>query len=150
VLGPAGAVLAGAAGGAATNLTGYAIDRVSDPSKQFDLGRFAFDTSVGTATGFIPGVSASGVTLGRNSYTAIFNQITTKAMNGTITSITEQTATKMFLGQAADKSFFQGAVTSGFAGDTYDAVLQGGGEQPGPWSSGGQPSLGGNSGQSGK
>jgi RHS repeat-associated protein len=124
-LGPAGAVLAGAAGGAATNLTGQAIDRATDSTKQFDVGRFAFDTTVGAATGFIPGVGISGVTAGRNSYNAIFNQITTKAMNGTISSITGQTAAKMFVGQAADKAFLQGAITSGLAGDAYDAYFGG-------------------------
>lgn len=110
-------------GGAATNLTGYAIDLATDPSKQFDAGRFVFDTGVGAATGFIPGVGISGITAGRNSYTAIFNQITTKAMNDTISSISGQTAAKMFVGQAADKAFLQGAITSGLAGDAYDATL---------------------------
>ena len=41
-------------------------------------------------------------------------------MNGTISSITEETAIKMFVGQAADKAFLQGAVTSGLSGDAYD------------------------------
>ena len=130
-LGPAGIVVAGAAGGAATNLTGYAIDRATDPSKQFDASRFAFDTTVGAATGFIPGIGVSGVNVGRNSFTAIFNQITTKAMNGSISSITGETAAKMFVGQAADKAFLQGAITSGAAGDTYDAIVGNGGENGG-------------------
>ena len=46
-------------------------------------------------------------------------------MNGTISSITGQTAAKMFVGQAADKAFLEGAITSGLAGDAYDAHFGG-------------------------
>jgi hypothetical protein len=66
----------------------------------------------------------------RNSFNPIFSQITTKALNGTISSITWETAEKMFLGQMIDKAFLQGAITSGLAGDAYDLVLGDGGGAP--------------------
>jgi RHS repeat-associated protein len=127
-LGPAGAVIAGAAGGAASNLTGYAIDRATDPSKQFDGAKFVFDTSVGALTGLIPAVGISGVTAGTNSYSAIFNQITTKAMDGTISSVTFETALKMLIGQSAGTLL--GGFASGLAGAGYNAALGGGEGQP--------------------
>lgn len=122
-LGPAGIYVAGTAGGAATNLTGFAIDRATGSTKEFSWGRFLFDTTVGGATAAIPGMNMAGVTLGRNSFKAIFGQMTTKAINETASTITGRTAFKMFLGLAADKAFVQGAVVSGVGGYVFDQTL---------------------------
>ena len=117
-----GAALAGAAGGAANNLTGYAIDLATKPSVQFDANRFIFDTGISGLTGLIPfpGTRSIGISVGRNSFDAIFKQITTKAINGSIARITTTTAGKMFIGDAVHEGAFQGAVTSSSAGDLYD------------------------------
>jgi len=55
----------------------------------------ALETSLGAATGFIPGARVAGITAGRNSYNAILRQMTTKIENGAISSVTPQTAAKM-------------------------------------------------------
>jgi RHS repeat-associated protein len=127
-MGPAGVVLANAAGAATTNLVGYGFDRASDPTKRFDTGRLLYDTGVGAATAFIPGVNklhggVPGISIGRNSYSAIFKQITTKAMNESISSITTKTAGKMFTSQVVERSVVEGAVESGVAGNLYDVFF---------------------------
>jgi RHS repeat-associated protein len=123
--GPAGALaggaLAGVAGGAATNLTGYAIDLAENSNTQFSVNRLVFDTGVGAVTGLIPAggfLRIPGVTIGTNSLSAIENQITTKAINGTIGDVSDTTALKMFGGQAVGAT--EGALGSGAASDTYD------------------------------
>ena len=133
-MGPvAGLVVAGGAGGAVNNLAGAAIDRWNEPGKQehFDYPRLMWDTGVGMATGIIgPGLSVvgsnvgrsiSGLNAGRNSYNAIFKQMTTKAINGTASSVTLPTAAAMFLGQGYQSAALQGAIVGGASGLAYDA-----------------------------
>jgi RHS repeat-associated protein len=121
-MGPYGAYVAGVAGGAASNLTGYAIDRATDPNKKFDKGRLAFDMVAGGLTGRFSGVAEAGVNVGRNSLTAIFKQITTKAQNDTISRITSKTAIKMFLGQAYEGAWIRGALGTGAAGAEFENI----------------------------
>src|SRR5207249_8236992 len=63
-----------------------------------------------------PGSKVAGVTEGAGSFKAIFNQMVTKAENGTISSMTAQTAGKMAVGRAVDTAVGQGAVVAAAAG----------------------------------
>jgi hypothetical protein len=130
-MGPGALYVAGGIGGAATNLAGQAYDSFFDPNKGFDGARFAYDTAVGVATGIIPrGVlpilmpTIAGVNAGGNSFNAIFNQITTKAMTGQISSVTFETATKMFLAKAVDAAFLNGALVSSVSGFVFDNFIE--------------------------
>jgi type VI secretion system secreted protein VgrG len=121
-LGPAGLIVAGAAGGAAGDLTNQAIGMYNDPTQEFNWAKLAFDTGVGGLTGLIPGAEIEGITAGSNSFNAIFNQIATKAINGTISDIADQTALKMFVGSAVDGALFEGLFTGSTAGTAFDAL----------------------------
>jgi hypothetical protein len=102
VAGPAGPYLAGAAGGLANNVTKQVWNAVSQPDSSWDLTSTAFDTGVGALTGLVGGVEVPGLSAGRNSFNAIFEQMTTKFQNGTISNVTTQTASKMFVGASTD------------------------------------------------
>ena len=78
-----GPLTAGATYGAVSNLTRQGLKNLTGKQCGFDVNSLAFDTAVGTATGFIPGMKIPGVTAGRNSLVSIANQIATKASNGT-------------------------------------------------------------------
>jgi hypothetical protein len=95
----AGPLAAGATFGLVSNLTKQGLKNLSGNQCGFDVKSLAFDTAIGTATGFIPGARIPGLTSGRNSLVAISKQILTKADNGTISSVTAKTAAKTLGGQ---------------------------------------------------
>jgi len=118
-----GPVGAGAIGGATSNIVKQRLNISTGIQDNFDFGSLAFDTTIGAATGYIPGVKIPGITQGRNSYNAIFNQMVTKFENGTISSVTTQTAAKMFVGRAVDTSLVPGAAVAATAGFGYSELM---------------------------
>jgi len=63
-----------------------------------------------------PGVRIPGITAGRGSFNQIYKQIVTKAQSGTISSITPQTAAKMFVGRAVATGLVPGTGAAAGAG----------------------------------
>ncbi len=118
-----GPVAAGATAGVTTNLSKQGLKYLSGKLCDFDWITFAGDTVIGAATGFIPGMNIVGVTAGRGSFNAIFKQMTTKAANGTISSMKTQTAAKMFVGRAVDTSLVPGTAVGAVSGVVESAVL---------------------------
>ena len=123
----AGPVVAGAAGGAASNGTKQLLNMASGYQDTFDFGGLAFDTTVGAATGLIPGAKVPGITQGRNSYNAIYKQMVTKFENGTISNVSTETAMKMFVGRTTDTSFIPGTIAATGASFGYDSLMADGG-----------------------
>ncbi|MCB2263769.1 MAG: DUF6531 domain-containing protein [Candidatus Thiosymbion ectosymbiont of Robbea hypermnestra] len=111
-----GPIAAGAIGAGVTNLTKQTTKYLSGKQCKFSGSSFVFDTAVGAATGFIPGVRIPGITSGRNSANALFKQISTKARKGIISRIRPVTAGKMFVGRAVDTSLVPGAGAAAIAG----------------------------------
>ncbi len=117
-----GPVGAGAASGAASNLTRQGLDVLTE-GKEFSVGRLAFDTGIGAATGLIPGVRVPGVTAGRGSFNAIYKQMVTKFEQGQISTVSAKTAAKMFAGRAVNAALVPGTaagVAAGVAADKLD------------------------------
>jgi RHS repeat-associated protein len=108
-----GPIAAGAIGGAATNLSKQGLKNLTGKQCGFDGKSLLFDTGIGGATGLIPGVRAAGVTTGRNSYNAIYKQMSTKFANGTISNVSAKTAGKMFVGRSVDKALLPGFGAAG-------------------------------------
>jgi type VI secretion system secreted protein VgrG len=104
-----GPVGSGAIGGAATNAIKQGLKIASGKQDTFCIGDLLFDTTVGAATGFIPGVRIPGITAGRGSYNSVFKQMTTKLQNGTIRRVTPCTAFKMVVGRMVDTATVPGA-----------------------------------------
>jgi RHS repeat-associated protein len=119
-----GPIGAGAAAGFVSNATTQAIDIATGNQAQFSGSALAISTGIGAAAGLIPGVSVPGITAGSNSANAIFNQIVTKAENGTIDSITGTTAANMVAGRFVSTAQAEGAAAIGVATGAIDAVNQ--------------------------
>lgn len=106
-------VLAGAAGGAAGNLTKQGLKNLTGEQCGFDWGSLAYDTGTGAAIGWlVPGNEIPGVTSGRNSWQAVAKTASTKLENGTIDNISGQTYAKALganLGGAIDATGAAGA-----------------------------------------
>ncbi len=107
-----GPIAAGAIGGAATNGLTQMLNMTTGKQDKFSLSSYIFDTAVGAATGLIPGLKIPGFTVGRNSYNAIFKQITTKFIKGSIANISFKTSMKMFIGRMIDTSLFPGTLAA--------------------------------------
>jgi hypothetical protein len=117
--------LAGAAGGAVGNATTQAIDVATGSRDNFSAGELAFGTTVGAATGFIPGPKVSPFNSGRNSFTAIAKSTQTKLANGTIQNVSLKTSAKIAVGQTFDKALFQGSLVGSATGFIPGAFDQG-------------------------
>jgi type VI secretion system secreted protein VgrG len=116
----AGPVVAGAAGGLATNLAKQGLKNLTGKQCGINPVSAATDTVIGAATGLIPGVRIPGVTAGRNSMNAVYRQMSTKFANGTVSNVSGQTALKMFGGRAVDTALIPGTAAGALAG-TYAA-----------------------------
>jgi RHS repeat-associated protein len=121
----AGPVVAGAAGGLATNLAKQGLKNLSGKQCGFNPVSAATDTVIGAATGLIPGVRVPGVTAGRNSMNAIYRQMSTKFANGTINNVSGQTALKMFGGRAVDTALLPGTAAGALAGSYASPFVPG-------------------------
>jgi hypothetical protein len=117
--------IAGAVGGAAANLSTQGLKLASGSQQWGDVSvgsrvtSLAVDTGLGAATGFIPGRPIAGVSAGRNSSAAVFQQIVTKAGNGTINNVTTQTAQKMVTGAFVKYAVVEGSVVGSAASNIY-------------------------------
>lgn len=110
---------AGAAGGAAGNLTSQGLKLLADEQESFSFTSLGIDTGLGTATGFIPGgPRIGGFNAGRGSDLQVFRQIVTKAENGTINNIATGTAFKM-----ANGAFYEYAVVNGTLASSIGSTL---------------------------
>ena len=120
----AGPVVAGMAGSAVSNGATQLLNMKYDSSnkKSFDYGDFVGDTVIGGLTGLIGGSKIPGITTGRNSFNAIFKQMTTKFANKTISKVSVQTAMKMFVGRSVDKALFEGMIAPPLSKSLYDGL----------------------------
>jgi RHS repeat-associated protein len=121
-----GPVGAGAVGGAVSNGVKQGLKMATGEQCNFSVGSLAVDTAIGAATGFIPGSKVAGATTGRNSYNAIFKQMTTKLKSGAISNVSVKTAGKMLVGRAVDTALLPGAgagVAGGFGATWIEHLL---------------------------
>ncbi len=106
-IGPVGA---GAAGAATTNALKQGLKNWTGKQCGIDVTSFAIDTTLGAATGLIPGMKVQGISAGKGSMNSVFNQMTTKFKNGQISSVTTKTALKMFTGRATATAVAEGTI----------------------------------------
>ncbi|MCF6244406.1 MAG: RHS repeat-associated core domain-containing protein [Sulfurovum sp.] len=111
-----GPIGAGAAGSFATNITKQVLKNETGKQCGYDITSLAVDTALGGATGVIPGMKIPGITAGKGSMNAIYNQMTTKLKNGQISTVTAKTASKMFAGRATQTAVAEGVVIGGGIG----------------------------------
>ena len=97
-----GPIAAGAIGGAVGNLSRQGLKNLTGAQCGFDGKEFLFETGLGGATSLMPGLRVSGVTAGRNSYNAIYKQMSTKFANGTISSVSAKTVGKSLIGNVVE------------------------------------------------
>jgi len=116
-LGPAGAYAAGAAGGVASNVFKQSWSLATTSSYKWDFVSTVTETLIGTLTGRISMVKLPVLSVGRNSLSAIFKQMTTKFSNGTISNISARTAMKMFAGANVD------SFSNGFFANLFNEVF---------------------------
>ncbi|MBA5868326.1 MAG: hypothetical protein GDA67_16660 [Nitrospira sp. CR1.3] len=103
-----GPVVAGTAGAAATNLLKQGLKNLTGEQCGFDPWSFGADTSIGALTGALPGLGLSGISAGRNSYNAIYKQMTSKLKTGQISNVSAATAAKMAIGRMEDTGAIPG------------------------------------------
>jgi len=101
------------AAGAVSNVARQTLKKISGKQCDFDLVSLASDTLIGGATGILSGARIPGLTSGRGSYNQVYKQMVTKWWNGTASSITVNTATKMVVGRFADQAILEGSVVAG-------------------------------------
>jgi hypothetical protein len=116
-------VIAGAAGGAATNLAKQGLKNLSGRKCGIDAASYLIDTSIGALGGSFSGLGIQGISAGRNSFNAIYGQIATKFRTGQISNLRLNTALKMTIGrfEAAGVIPGTGAIVgaSGIASSLY-------------------------------
>ena len=111
-----GPIGAGAAGGATANAVKQWLKMATGKQCGFNFESLAVDTGIGALTGFIPGARVPGVTAGRNSYNAVFRQMTTKFERNLVSTVRTRTAAKMFAGRATDAALVPGSGAAAVAG----------------------------------
>jgi RHS repeat-associated protein len=117
-----GPVAAGALGGmAASGMTQFLNNQFGYQSG-YDAKEIFYNGVLGGGLGFFGSLSYPGLTTGRNSYNAIFNQMRTKLQKGTISKLRPQTAAKMFAGNAAATGLFPGAIVGSAIGQVRNAA----------------------------
>jgi hypothetical protein len=139
VTGAASLALIGAGTNALGDATTQGLKNISGKQDGFDTGEFVgagISGAIGGAVGakIAPGIKIPGLSAGRGSLSAIVNGLTTKLSNGTISSISALSATKMALysamSQLLDQLSAQVAAlatqpnTAGGAGQTSPASNQ--------------------------
>jgi type VI secretion system secreted protein VgrG len=112
----AGPVVAGLAGGAATNLTKQGLKNITGKQCGFNWTSLGVDTAIGGATGFIPGIRIAGITKGRGSWNWLYKKMSTQLARGQIKRVSLKTATKMFGGRAVDTAVVPGVACGAVAG----------------------------------
>lgn len=83
------------------------------------MRRRSYSKGLGALMGVVPGRPIPVINAGRNSSAAIFEQIVTKAGNGTINSVTLQTAEKMAVGAFVRYSVVEGAMAGTTLSNIY-------------------------------
>ncbi|MBR4791547.1 MAG: hypothetical protein IK024_11700 [Treponema sp.] len=112
-------ILAGAAGGAVSNVVGQALD--GKFSKDFDCLSFILDTAIGGLCGAaLSGFKIQGVTIGKGSMLSVAKQMITKLGNGTIKHITTRTALKCALSTSIKGALARGDLAANIFDDIYD------------------------------
>lgn len=81
---------AGFVSSAAGSFVEQGLNNLSKKQRGINAGDIILDGGVGAGTSLIPGLKISGVSAGRNSYSAIAQQMLTKASNGTISAFSSQ------------------------------------------------------------
>jgi len=114
---------AGGVAGLVSNGTTQLLEKhVTGSRTSFDFTELAFSTTIGIASGLIPGrPRITGVNAGRGSYYQVFQQMRTKAINGQATSICPQTAYKMTVGAFYHNAISIGAVASSYSSNWYSS-----------------------------
>jgi len=111
-------VAAGAAAGFFGNASTQGLKIASGKQGSFDVASLAVDTGLGAAFGYIPGPKVQGITVGKGSAVAVFHQMRTKFIREQISTVSPQTATKMFVG-IGTKTAFPIGTTAGFVGSDF-------------------------------
>ncbi len=134
--GPVGGALAGAT---AATLSKNGYDLLTGAWDDRSLAQRGVDTAVDFGASLIgstfTGLSIAGISAGRNSLSAIADQMITKFENGTISTVSDLTAVKMVAGKAVNEAWTEASIFSGAVGDLYDATKEavlGSGESPAP------------------
>ncbi len=108
--GPGAIIAAGAASGAATNLTKQALHKATDtPNATLDLNSLVSDAAIGAAVARVPGAKIAGVNAGKGSMLSVTKQLVTKLRGGQIDSVSAKSAVKMTKAITAEAS---GATTA--------------------------------------
>ena len=107
--------IAGAIGGAVGNASRQGLKYATQDTPISPLG-FATETTLGAATGWIPGLKIQGITAGRGSYLMLHRKFMTSFGNGTAKNVSASTAAKMAIGETTEKSVAIGGATSGALG----------------------------------
>jgi RHS repeat-associated protein len=97
-----GPVVAGMAGGAASNITKQGLKNISGKQCGLDPYSYILDTALGGIP--FPGLEINGITAGSSSYKQIYLQMVTKMRNGTISEVSLQTSGKMFIGTTIESA----------------------------------------------
>ena len=117
-----GPVAASASGAAISNAISQGIKLKIGKQKEFDVGDFAIETTMGALLGKLPGVKEKGVTIGRGSVNSIYKQMTTKLKDGTIKSIKPRTTIKMFKGRIKDTAAIEGQWVNSIANAAKERI----------------------------
>ena len=88
--------LAGAAGGAAGNITKQGLKNATGKQCGFDGASLAFDTGAGALAGRLPGANFGGATAGRNSWQAVARTASTRLANRTAQGLEYNIAAKTY------------------------------------------------------
>jgi RHS repeat-associated protein len=124
-----GPVAAGAIGGATTNLVKQDLKLMTGLQNDLNISSLIADGTIGAITGTIPGVKVPNITSGQGSFNSIFNQITTKFENGTISSVSLPTSIKMFIGRGVDTGMIEAAGAGAAASNVLSEIQSAGTNQ---------------------
>jgi type VI secretion system secreted protein VgrG len=117
--------LAGAAGGAFSNIAGQTLKFISGSDCEIEIGSLIFDTTFGAATGFIPGrPRIQGINAGRGSDLQVFRQMAAKKTSGQAGNISAKTATRMARGAFYEYAIGQGAAAGSVGSTLYVNMTQ--------------------------
>jgi RHS repeat-associated protein len=125
-----GPVVAGAAGGAASNLAKQGLKNLSGRKCGLDAMSLLVDTSVGALSGSMTGLGIPGISAGRNSFNAIYGQMATKFRTGQISSLRLQTGVKMAIGRFENAGVVKGTAVGVLAAGITSGLLPVGGQCP--------------------
>lgn len=118
-----GPLATGAVLGASTNFAKQYLKVSTGKQCHYNLVSLGLDTGLGVILGRFVTPEIAGVTAGRGSFGSIFKQMVTKQKNGTISSVSAQTAAKMAASKQAEG--LAGTLFGPVAASVEDTVMEG-------------------------